>query len=172
MRRSLATTGLATAIALAWAASASAGGWLFHGKNCECFRHDEKPHPTPDPGPKRHFCHTHERAGFPLCLAKHLEPTNNGDSYGYYVGGGGGHGSGPRCRNEGTYGWDYTGIHFPRRVALGWIHGRRYQGGTEAYHTNDPVPVPNVFTPEFRKALIHHEGEGGEGGEGGGGEAH
>ena len=154
MRRSLATTGLATAIALAWAASASAGGWPFHRKDCECGHHQEKPHPTPPAGEKRHFCHTHERAGFPLSLSEHVEPTNNGDSYGYYVGGGGGHGSGPRCRNEGTYGWDYTGIKFPRRVVLGWNHGRKFQGGTGYYQTNDPVEVPNVFAIELPK---HHK---------------
>ena len=164
MRRSLATTGLATALALAWATSATNAGWPFHGHDCdECGHHAEKPHPTPDPGPKRHFCHTHERAGFPLCLSEHLAPTNEGDSYGYYVGGGGGHGAGSRCREEGTYGWDYTGIHFPRRVALGWNHGRKSQGGAGAYKTNPPFEVPNIFTPEARKAFLHLEGKSSEG---------
>lgn len=148
-RRFLATSGLACALVLACSASASAG--LFHRHGCE---HEERPHPTPEAGAPRHFCHNHERAGNPLGLRRHLEPTNAGDSYGYYVGGGGGHGSGPRCREEGTYGWDYTGIHFPRRVVLGWNHGRKFQGGTGSYQTNDPVEVPNVFAVELPK---HHE---------------
>ena len=149
-RRPLAIPGLACALVLAWSATASAGHF-FHRHGCE---HDERPHPTPEAGEPRHFCHNHDRAGNPLCLRSHLEPTNAGDSYGYYVGGGGGHGSGPRCREEGTYGWDYTGIKFPRRVVLGWNHGRKFQGGTGYYQTNDPVEVPNVFAIELPK---HHK---------------
>lgn len=167
MSRTLAITGLATALVLAFAGSDSKAGWPFHGRKCaECGEHHEKPHLTPEPGPKRHFCHTDERAGYPRTLREHVAPTNEGDSYGYYVGGTGGHGAGSRCREEGTYGWDYTGIHFPRRVALGWKHGTKIPKGTGLYNTDPPFEVPNVFTPEARKALLHHEGKG-EGGEGG-----
>jgi hypothetical protein len=153
LRRPLAILGVAAALVSSWPASASAGHF-FHRAGCE---HEERPHPTPDPGEKRQFCHTHERAGNPLCLREHLQPTDAGDSYGYYVGGGGGHGSGPRCREEGTFGWDYTGIHFPRRVLLGWSHGRKFQGGTGYYGTNDPVEVKNVFAIEPPR--LHHKGE-------------
>lgn len=162
MRRRPWLAGLAPAVAMAmFSSSANAGGFLFHRHDAHC-EHHERPHPTPEPGAKRHICHTHERVGFPLLLRNHLEPTNAGDSYGYYVGGGGGHGSESRCREEGTYGWDYTGIHFPRRVALGWNHGRKSQGGTGRYQTDGPFEVPNVFAIEHPKVLHHAEGGEGE----------
>lgn len=148
MPRLSATLGLSAAMVMAWAASAPAG-IFFHRRD-----HGERPHPTPDAGKPRPFCHAHERAGFPLDLRDHLQPTDAGDSHGAYVGGGGGHGSGPRCRQEGTFGWDYTGIHVPRRVFLGWNHGRRYQGGTGAYATDGPFEVPNIFEAELPK--LHH----------------
>ena len=153
MRRPFA---LAAVVFVIGSASASAG-IFFHRHE-----HEERPHPTPEPGEKRHFCHNHERAGGPLTLSNHLEPTNAGDFYGYYVGGGGGHGSGTRCREEGTFGWDYTGVHFPRRVILGWNHGTRYQGGSGYYKTDGPFEVPNIFEAELPK--IHHHGEEAEGG--------
>ena len=152
MPRRFAISGLSLALFLAWASSASAGHF-FHRHE-----HEERPHPTPEPGEKRPFCHTHERAGNPLGFADELEPTNPGGYSGYYVGGGGGHGSDLRCRTEGTYGWDYTGIHFPRNVMLGWNHGRRYQGGTGYYKTDGPFEVPNVFAAKLPK-IHHHEGE-------------
>lgn len=163
MRRAFTIPGVFVALGLAWTGSASAGIFFHHEHE-----HEERPHPTPEPGEKRHFCHTHERAGSPLCLRKHLEPTNAGDSYGYYVGGDGGHGAGPRCRTEGTWGWDYTGIHLPRRVVLGWNHGLKHQGGAGSYKTDPPIEVPNVFEAELPKVFHHGEGEGEtEGGEGG-----
>lgn len=152
MRRYWMTLGVVGFVVMGWSASASAG-LFFHRHGHE---HEEKPHPTPEPGRPRHFCHNHERAGFPLSLRNHLQPTNNGDSYGYYVGGGGGHGSGPRCREEGTFGWDYVGIHFPRNVILGWNHGRKLQAGADVYKTETPVEVPNVFA--FPPKESHHGG--------------
>ncbi len=153
MRIAMMIPGLVAVAILNPSGSASAGifSHLHQG-------HAEKPHPTPDPGKPRHICHTFERAGFPNTMANHVQPSNAGDSYGYYVGGGGGHGSGPRCTNEGTYGWDYTGIHFPRKVILGWNHGRKAQGGTGAYKTDGPFEVPNIFEAELPK--IHHRGGG------------
>ncbi len=141
MRGPYTSLGLAGFVMLAWSASASAG-LFFHRHGHE---HEEKPHPTPEAGKARHFCHSHERAGFPLSLRDHVQPTDAGDSYGYYVGGGGGHGSGPRCRVEGTFGWDYVGIHFPRNVILGWNHGRKVQAGPDVYKGEPPVEVPNIF---------------------------
>ena len=64
---------------------------------------------------------------------------------GYYVGGGAvHHGDGPRFPTDGTWGWDYFGRHFDRRVDLGWWHGRRYQAGGGKYTTDGPK-------------LFHHE---------------
>jgi hypothetical protein len=39
--------------------------------------------------------------------------------------------------DEGTFGWDYFGITFRKRVALNWTHGR-HQGGAGAYQTDGP----------------------------------
>jgi hypothetical protein len=70
------------------------------------------------------------------CLA---QPSNTPAQIGYYVGGGC-----PCCRHgdphhvlEGTWGWDWTGFCFHRKVDLLWWHGR-YQGGTGAYKTDGP----------------------------------
>ena len=134
------------------AAPAAAGEWLHF------LHHGERPHPTPEPGTPRHFCHNHARAGYPCELARHVEPTNAGDYSGCYVGGGGGHGAGPRCREEGTWGWDYTGNHLSPRNFLGWNHGRYVQSGTGYYRTDEPFPVPNVFSQGLFGAL-HHERE-------------
>jgi hypothetical protein len=64
---------------------------------------------------------------------------------GYYVGGGCAWRGEPRYPDEGTYGWDYEGCYFARRVWLLWSHGRRYQGGTGAYASDgvqSPLSVP------------------------------
>jgi hypothetical protein len=68
-------------------------------------------------------------------------PSSTGHYLGYYLGGGAGHSAKaePRRVEEGTWGWDYQGWLLPRRVVLGWWHGRRYQGGTGAYSTEGPL---------------------------------
>ncbi len=102
---------------------------------------------TPSPGKPRCIPHTDERAGYPRALSGHAETSATSGGIGYYVGGGVplGHGPGQaRFPDEGTWGWDETGCHlFPRRVILGWSHGRKYQGGTGAYRT-DGHPLPDV----------------------------
>jgi hypothetical protein len=67
-------------------------------------------------------------------------PSDTGHYLGYHVGGGAvnAHKAEPRQADEGTWGWDYQGWLVPRRVALGWWHGRRYQGGGGAYKTDGP----------------------------------
>ncbi len=84
----------------------------------------------------------HRRAGYPQSV-KHLAAPSNTRFYGwYYVGGGDALWRGePRLANEGTFGWDYSGILFPKQVALAWSHGRRYQGGTGAYRTVGLAPL-------------------------------
>src|SRR5438067_1365222 len=77
--------------------------------------------------------HTLERAGRPELISKIARPTNTARYCGYWVGGGcGGKRAEERdLREEGTFGWDYGGSGLlPRRIALGWWHGRRSQGGT------------------------------------------
>lgn len=78
--------------------------------------------------------------GGPPPIAWWAVPSDTGRNVGYHVGGGSGHPwrAEPRRPDEGTWGWDYQGGFFRRRVILGWWHGQRYQGGTGAYQTDGP----------------------------------
>jgi hypothetical protein len=78
----------------------------------------------------------------PLAIACWARPLNTPAYDGYYVGGGATcRGDGP-CPLEGTWGWDFIGRCYARKVMLGWWHGRRYQGGTGAYGINIPHLLP------------------------------
>lgn len=77
-------------------------------------------------------------AGMPQWVRAHAIPSYTRHYGGYYVGGGAPfHGEG-RYINEGTWGWDYFGILYEKRIALNWWHGARYQGGLGAYKTDGP----------------------------------
>lgn len=78
------------------------------------------------------------RAGWPQHVRRWAHPTDNGHYGGYYVGGGAAWHGHDRFPHEGTWGWDYLRLVFYKRVALGWWHGRRHQGGTGAYATDGP----------------------------------
>jgi len=87
-----------------------------------------------DPPDERH------RAGFPQEIPRFAQPSDTGRYLGGMVGGGSVRlrkADGP-LPEEGTWGWDYTGGIFRRRVFLNWWHGRRYQGGAGAYQTDGP----------------------------------
>lgn len=80
------------------------------------------------------------RAGCPQCISPLAKPTESPHEIGYYVGGGARERS--RCGeerrpHEGTWGTDYAGLLIPKRVELGWWHGRP-QGGTGSYRTDGP----------------------------------
>ncbi len=77
-------------------------------------------------------CH---RAGCPQCISCIAAPSDTGHYVGYYVGGGAPCRGDYRCPWEGTWGWDYCGLIVPKHVALGWLHGRRSQGGLGSYET-------------------------------------
>jgi hypothetical protein len=80
----------------------------------------------------------HEQAGCAMLIRNRAIPTNTRFYGGYWVGGGlPVKGDGP-FTNEGTFGWDYFGMTFNKRIALNWSHGRWYQGGTGAYKTDGP----------------------------------
>lgn len=82
--------------------------------------------------------HDHCRAGCPECIRPHAIGVNTRFYGGYYVGGGVPlKGEGPTLE-EGTFGWDYFGILFNKRIALNWTHGRRYQAGGGVYKTDGP----------------------------------
>jgi hypothetical protein len=80
------------------------------------------------------------RAGYPNEVSRFARPADDGRSIGYLVGGGAlnWRKASPPGPNDGTWGWDYSGGLFRRRVDLGWWHGRRYQGGSGAYKTDGP----------------------------------
>ena len=82
----------------------------------------------------------HHRAGNPTEVSPWAKPSDTGRYVGYYVGGGAlnWYKAEPPLPDDGTWGWDYQGGHFRRRVILGWWHGRRYQGGIGAYKTDGP----------------------------------
>lgn len=87
----------------------------------------------------------HRRAGFPQEVSRFARPSDTGRYVGYTVGGGAGGRKGNQpFAHEGTWGWDYTGGLFQRRVILGWWHGRRYQGGSGAYGTEGPKVLPEI----------------------------
>lgn len=80
----------------------------------------------------------HAQAGCSTMIRRHAIPSNTAH-YGYYRVGGGVPilGDAPAL-DEGTFGWDYSGILFNKRVALGWTHGRKFQGGTLGYKADGP----------------------------------
>jgi hypothetical protein len=83
--------------------------------------------------------HSHQRAGYDGKVSILAEPNNTPDYVGYYVGGGATFGGEPRCLDEGTWGWDYSGHIAPRRIFLHWWNGRHYQGGGGQYQPDGPI---------------------------------
>ncbi|MCI0361156.1 MAG: hypothetical protein L0211_21970 [Planctomycetaceae bacterium] len=79
----------------------------------------------------------HCRAGWPECWRTRAIPSDTGRYCGYLVGGGAVCFGEGRYLDEGTWGWDYMGLCFRKRVALDWWHGR-YQGGVGQYQTDGP----------------------------------
>src|SRR5580698_4044378 len=51
-----------------------------------------------------------QRAGNPECISPRARPSNGPRDTGYYVGGGAAFRGQPRMSDEGTWGWDYTGL--------------------------------------------------------------
>lgn len=105
---------------------------ILTGCRSSCF--DKRPHQDP------------VRAGFPDDVSTHAQPSDNGHYYGYQ--GGGGSWSWRRGEeptpDEGTWGWDYSGWKIPSFIALGWWHGKKYQGGEGAYRTENPGLVDRL----------------------------
>ena len=78
------------------------------------------------------------RAGCPQCQRKITIPSNTRFYGGYYVGGGTPTRGAGRYPEDGTWGWDYSGILFPKRIALNWTAKGHFQGSTGAYKTDGP----------------------------------
>jgi hypothetical protein len=88
--------------------------------------------------PLGHRAGDHYCGGHPTQILIHAIPSNTCHYGGYQVGGGAPcKGEGPYL-HEGTFGWDYFGILFEKRVALNWWHGAHIQGGFGAYKTDGP----------------------------------
>ena len=86
-------------------------------------------------------------AGHPERIAPWARPSETPAYDGYYVGGSAplwdsplGRGkSRPRSPYEGTFGWDYFGSRYRRRVDLQWLpRYRQHRHGVEAYKTDGP----------------------------------
>src|SRR5712691_1746294 len=95
-----------------------------------------------DSGDPWRCCARHYRAGWPQSVAPWARPSFGDHECGYYVGGGAPFHGDSRCWDEGTWGWDYHGRLFDKRIWLGWHHGRRAQGGVGAYRTDGPRCLP------------------------------
>ena len=78
------------------------------------------------------------RAGCPESLGWLTTPSRTRYYGGYYVGGGTPLQGAGFCAGDGTWGWDYPGILFTKRIALNWTKNGRYQGGTGTYKTDGP----------------------------------
>lgn len=88
--------------------------------------------------PFGHRAVAHARAGCPLNLRPRALPSNTSPYGGYWIGGGQPIKGYCPAAEDGTFGWDYFGLLFTKRIDLNWSQGRRYQGGTDAYKTDGP----------------------------------
>jgi len=80
----------------------------------------------------------HACAGCAGLIRKYAIPSNTPHYGSYWVGGGLPIFGDDPLLHEGTFGWDYYGILFTKRIDLNFSHGRRYQGGFGAYKTDGP----------------------------------
>jgi hypothetical protein len=88
--------------------------------------------------PYNHRAADHARAGCSMLIRQHAIYSNTPHYGGYWVGGGLPVFGDAREHHEGTFGWDYFGILFTKRIDLNFSHGRRYQGGFGAYKPDGP----------------------------------
>lgn len=79
-----------------------------------------------------------QRAGNPHGVAWYAIPSVNKHYTAYYIGGGAALKGEHRHPGEGTWGLDYAGALFKKRIKLGWWHGRREQDGGGSYQTDGP----------------------------------
>lgn len=88
--------------------------------------------------PYGHRAAAHAQAGCAMNVRSRAIPSNTRHYGGYWVGGGSPIRGDSPTAEEGTFGWDYFGMTFAKRIDLNWNHGRRYQGGMGAYKTDGP----------------------------------
>ncbi|MDZ4852152.1 MAG: hypothetical protein SGI77_22925 [Pirellulaceae bacterium] len=84
-----------------------------------------------------------ERSGWPDCIGRFAKCSVTSDHSVGYVGGSTVFFWGePRKTHEGTFGLDYSGHWFSRKVWLLWSHGHKEQGGAGAYASDGPRILP------------------------------
>ena len=88
--------------------------------------------------PFGHRAADHARAGCPTNLHPRALPSNTSHYDGYWIGGGQAIKGYCPAIEDGTFGWDYFGLLFTKRIDLHWSYRRRYQGGTGSYQTDGP----------------------------------
>lgn len=79
-----------------------------------------------------------QRAGHPDSVKRHAIPSETPHYSMGLVGGGAAVRGEPPWPGEGTWGWDYHGAVLPKRVWLGWLHGRHPRSGLRGYQTDGP----------------------------------
>lgn len=84
-----------------------------------------------------------QRAGNPHAVAWYAVPLVKHRYATYYIGGGAAIKGEHRHPEEGTWGLDYAGAVFKRRIMLGWWHGRHEQDGGGSYKTDGPHLRPH-----------------------------
>lgn len=94
---------------------------------------------APLPRAAEHVCIDHlHRTGHPEMQGRFAKPSlSKHYSFGY-VGGGTAFRGEPRFSDEGTWGVDYSGILFKKRIWLQWLHGRREPRGEGSYEPDGP----------------------------------
>ncbi|MCA9266250.1 MAG: hypothetical protein KDA60_20460 [Planctomycetales bacterium] len=83
-----------------------------------------------------------DRSGYPNCVTWYAKVPRLNEYRGYYVGGGATLGG--ECRradDEGTWGWDYTGLRFKRLVAAYWWHESRQRTNRDGSYATDGPKV-------------------------------
>ena len=78
------------------------------------------------------------RAGYPDMQRRHAIPSETPHYSMGLVGGGAAVRGEPPWPLEGTWGWDYHGGLLPKRIWLGWLHGRHPGSGARGYRTDGP----------------------------------
>ena len=82
------------------------------------------------------------RAGLPNCISRFAKSSTDANHQVGYVGGGTLFGGSCRRIDEGTFGMDYAGLWYSRKIWLKWSHGERHQGGAGRYETEGPRLLP------------------------------
>jgi hypothetical protein len=88
--------------------------------------------------PYGHRASDYHLSGCPITVRPRAIPSNTRHYGGYWVGGSLPIFGDDPTLEEGTFGWDYFGVLFTKRVDLRFSHGRRYQGGSGQYKTDGP----------------------------------